>query len=836
MSSIENENTPIGAAPKSAVGEAGQELPQHARVVIVGGGIIGSSVAYHLAKLGWSEIVVLERASFTSGSTFHAAGLVGQLRSSANITQLLKYSVELYGSLEEETGQATGWSANGGLRLACNQERWTEVKRQASTAHSFGLEMELLTPREAGELWPLMETSDLVGAAFLPTDGQVSPSDLSQGLVKGARQRGVTLIENCPVTGVRVENGRATGVETERGTISCEVVVNCAGIWARQLGELAGVTVPVQAMQHQFMITEPIEGVAKGLPTLRDPDRIVYMKEEVGGLVLGGYEPDPMPWDRRIRDDWTFKLIDPDWDQFEQLATQGVARVPALETASVRQLINGPEAFTPDGTFILGEAPEVDGYFVGAGFNAFGIAAAGGAGRALAEWIVGGEMPMDLWAVDIRRFGKHHADADWTMERTVEATGHHYAMSWPHEEWSSARGRRKSPLYEDLKESGACFGEKLGWERPNWFAPRGVEPKDEHTYGRPNWFEHVGREHTAAREAVALFDQTSFAKFSVAGAEACAALSWICAGDVDRPVGSLIYTQLLNARGGIECDLTVARISEDEYYIVTGTGYATHDLHWIRRNLPAGLDVKITEVTAERAVLGVQGPLARTLLKELTSADLSNEAFPFLTTQEIEIAGVCVRALRVTFVGELGWELHIPVDGARAVYAALKEAGAKHGLLDAGYRATESLRLEKGYRIWGRDITPDSSPLEAGLGFATKLSSEIPFLGRDALLREREAGAPKKRLATFKVADSDCILLGRETIYRDGELAGYLSSGGWGYTTACAIGLGYVRAEPAISREELLSSSYELEVATERIPCEVTLSSLYDPERSKVLS
>ena len=829
-------STPIGATPERQEGATRADLPSHARAVIVGGGIIGASVAYHLAKLGWREVVVLERASFTSGSTFHAAGLVGQLRSSANITQLLKYSVELYDTLEAETGQATGWRANGGLRLACNQERWTEVRRQATTAHSFGLEMELLTPKEAGELWPLMETDDLVGAAFLPTDGQVSPSDLCAGLVKGARMQGVELIEDCPVTGVRVERGRVTGVVTERGTISCEVVVNCAGIWARQLGELAGVTVPVQSMQHQFMITEPIEGVSPDLPTLRDPDRIVYMKEEVGGLVLGGYEPDPMPWVREAPGDWTFKLIDPDWDQFEQLAVQGIARVPALETAGARQLVNGPEAFTPDGNFILGEAPEVRGYFVGAGFNAFGIASAGGAGKALAEWIEGGEMPMDLWAVDIRRFGAHHADPEWTLKRTIEATGHHYAMSWPHEEWTSARGRRKSPLYDDLKANGACFGEKLGWERPNWFAPEGVEPRDEHTYGRPNWFEHVGREHAAAREAVALFDQTSFAKFRVKGPDACAGLSWVCAGDIDRPVGSLIYTQLLNARGGIECDLTVARLAEDEFYIVTGTGYATHDLHWIRRNLPAELAVEVTDVTEERAVIGVQGPLSRALLSELTEADLSNEGFPFLTTQELELAGVRVRALRVTFVGELGWELHVPRDGARAVYLALKEAGEEHGLVDAGYRATESLRLEKGYRIWGRDITPDSTPIEAGLSFATKLKGDISFLGRDALIAQREAGAPTKRLATFSVEDPDCILLGRETIYRDGERAGYITSGGWGYTIGAAVGMGYVRTAPAISREELLSSSYELEVATERVPCQVTLSPLYDPKREKVLA
>ncbi|MEE2714088.1 MAG: FAD-dependent oxidoreductase [Planctomycetota bacterium] len=825
------------STPTSSHGASSSpELPTQARVVVIGGGIIGSSTAYHLAALGWTDVVVLERAKFTSGSTFHAAGLVGQLRSSANITQLLKDSVELYEALEAETGQATGWRQNGGLRLACNAERWTEVKRQATTAHSFGLEMELLTPKEAGDLWPLMDTRDLVGAAFLPTDGQASPSDLCSALVKGARQRGVTMIEDSPVTRVLVENGRACGVVTERGTIRCEVVVNCAGMWARNLAAAIGVNVPLQAMRHQFMVSEPVEGVTPDLPTLRDPDRLVYFKEEVNGLVLGGYEPNPVPWVRQIPDPWTFQLIEPDWEQFEQIALQGMERVPALRDVGARKLVNGPEAFTPDGNFILGEAPEVAGFFVGAGFNAFGIASAGGAGKALAQWIVGGEMPMDLWAVDIRRFGPHTADDDFNERRTTEATAHHYAMSWPHEEWTSARGVRTSPLYDLLEANGASFGEKLGWERPNWFAPEGEDPIDEHTYGRSNWFPHVGSEHQAARERVVLFDQTSFAKFSVTGPDATEALSWICAGDVHKPVGSLIYTQLLNARGGIESDLTVARVDDDAFYIVTGTGYAIHDLHWIRRNIPDGLDVEVTDVTREHAVLGVQGPRARDVLSQLTDAPLTNDAFPFLTTQRIDVAGVPVRASRLTFVGELGWELHIPVDQARTVYAALKTAGEAHGMADAGYRAIESLRLEKGYRIWGKDITSDNSPIEAGLAFATKLRTDIPFLGRDALLRQKDSGMPTRRLATFTVADPDVILHGRETIYRDGERVGYLTSGGWGYTVERNIGMGYVRVDPPISRRELLASDYALEVATELVPCQVTLSPLHDPERRNVLA
>src|SRR6266404_2002040 len=631
-------------------------LPSEARAVIIGGGIIGCSTAYHLARLGWRDVVLIERHKLTSGSTWHAAGLVGQLRSSANITQLLKYSVELYDRLEEETGQATGWKRNGGLRLACSAERLTEIRRQATTAHSFGLEMHLLTPAEAKRLWPIMDVSDLVGAAFLPTDGQANPADIAQALAKGARQGGVTIIEDCPVTGIVTDRGRAAGVTTRHGTIAAEIVVNCAGQWARQLGRLAGVSVPLQSVQHQYMVTEPIDGVPRDLPTLRDPDRLIYFKEEVGGLVMGGYEPNPIAWaERGVPEDFHFALLDSDWEHFEPMMAQALARVPALETVGIKRLINGPESFTPDGNFILGEAPELPGFFVGAGFNAFGIASAGGAGRALAEWIAAGEPPMDLWPVDIRRFAELHRDDRWVLTRTLEAYGKHYTMAWPHEEHESGRPLRVSPLYQRLKERGACFGSKLGWERPNWFAPAGTVPRDAYSYGRQNWFSAVGEEHRATRERVALFDQTSFAKFLLIGRDVEAALSWICANDVARPPGALVYTQMLNRRGGIECDLTVSRLTEESYYIVTGTGFAMRDFAWIRRNIPDGLDARLIDVTSAYAVLALMGPLARTVLSAVTDADLSNEAFPFGSWREIMIAGSPVRALRVTYVGELGW-------------------------------------------------------------------------------------------------------------------------------------------------------------------------------------
>jgi 4-methylaminobutanoate oxidase (formaldehyde-forming) len=809
-------------------------LPGQARAVIIGGGIIGCSTAYHLARLGWRDVILLERNKLTSGSTWHAAGLVGQLRSSANITQLLKYSVELYDRLEAETGQATGWKRNGGLRLACNAERMTEIRRQATTAHSFGLEMHLLSAAEAKRLWPIMDESDVVGAAFLPTDGQANPADIAQALARGARQAGVRIVEDCPVTGILIERGRAVGVVTGAGTIRCETVVNCAGQWAKAVGRLAGVAVPLQSVQHQYLVTEPIPGVPRDLPTLRDPDRLIYFKEEVGGLVMGGYEPNPIAWaEGGIPEGFHFALLDADWDHFEPLMAQALARVPALQSAGIKRFINGPESFTPDGNFILGEAPERPGFFVGAGFNAFGIASAGGAGRALAEWIIGGEPPMDLWPVDIRRFGALHRDESWVLTRTLEAYGKHYTMAWPHEEHESGRPLRVSPLYRRLEDQGACFGSKLGWERPNWFAPPGIEPCDIYSYGRQNWFAAVGEEHRAARERVALFDQTSFAKFLLIGRDAAAALAWIAAADVEKPPGSLVYTQMLNRRGGIECDLTVSRLAEDRYYIVTGTGFATHDLAWIERNVPAGLEARLVDVTSAYAVLSLMGPRSREVLQAASGAELSNTAFPFATWRELMIAGAPVRALRVTYVGELGWELHLPVEAAGVVYDRLTADGAQHGIANAGYRAIESLRLEKGYRAWGSDIGPDHTPLEAGLGWAVKLRKQIPFLGRPAL--EAQAGQPlKKRLAGFTTEDPEIVLLGRETIFRDGRQVGWLTSGGYGYTVGQAIGYGYVRAAEGVTTEFLQSGHYELEVAGERVPARLHLEPLYDPRNERV--
>lgn len=811
-------------------------LPSSARVVVIGGGIVGCSTAYHLAKLGWTDTVLIEKHQLTSGSTFHAAGLVGQLRTSANITQLLGNSVELYKTLEAETGQATGWKMNGGLRLACNQERWTEVQRQATTAKSFGLEMHLLSPKEAQDLWPIMEVHDVVGAAFLPTDGQANPSDITMALARGARMHGATICEETEVSSIEVVDGVVKAVVTNQGRIECEKVVVCGGQWTRELCATVGVNVPLVPVEHQYVITEPFTPeVPRNLPTLRDPDRLTYYKEEVGGLVMGGYEPNPIAWATKgIPRPFQFQLLESNWDHFAPTMELAIGRVPALANAGLRTLINGPESFTPDGNFILGEAPELKNFFVGAGFNAFGIAAGGGAGQALAEWVHDGMPPYDLWVVDIRRFGRPHQDTDWVRTRTLEAYSKHYTMAWPFEEHHSGRPCRTSPLFDRLKSAGASFGEKLGWERPNWFADiaAGEKPDDIYTYGRQNWFAAVGREHRACREAAVLIDQTSFAKFALKGPDAMAAMDWICANDVHKPVGSLTYSQMLDDKGGIQCDLTVARVRHDEFYVVTGTGFATHDFDWIQRNIPAGANAQLLDVTSAWSVLSLMGPHARTILQQVTSADVSNEAFPFGTMQTVGIAGCPVRALRITYMGELGWELHLPVEYAPKVYDTLMAAGAAHGLVNAGYRAIESCRLEKGYRAWGSDIGPDHTPLDAGLGWAVKTKKDIDFLGRDAILEQQQRGL-RKMLAAFTVAP-EVVLLGRETIYRDGERVGWLTSGGFGYTIGRSIGYGYVRNANGVARDWVLSGTYELEVGGVRVAAELSLQPLYDPTNARV--
>lgn len=812
-------------------------LPTHAQYVVIGGGIIGCSTAYHLAKDHKADVLLLEQGQLTSGSTWHAAGLVGQLRSSASITRVLKYSVDLYKGLEAETGLATGWKMTGCLRLATNQDRWTEFKRLATTAKSFGMDMQLISPQEVKRMWPLMDVSDLVGASWLPTDGQASPSDITQSLAKGARMHGAKIVEGVRVTGFEMDGGRIVKVKTTQGDIACDTVINCAGQWARQVGAMAGINVPLQPVKHQYIITEKVAGLASDAPTIRDPDRRIYFKEEVGGLVMGGYEPNPQAWTTGLAggdvpDEWEFRLFDDDFDHFEQHMTQAMIRIPELENVGVKQMINGPESFTPDGNFILGSAPECANMFVGAGFNAFGIASGGGAGWVLAQWAVDDEAPLDLWTVDIRRFSGLHRDRDWVRERTLEAYGKHYTIGYPHEEYDSGRPAIVSPLYERLKAHGAVFGSKLGWERPNWFAPEGGG-KDVYSMGRQNWFDAVGLEHAHVRDKVGVFDQSSFAKYELRGKDAQKALDWICANDVAKPAGRLTYTQLLNTRGGIESDLTVARLADDLFYIVTGTGFRTHDLGWIADHIDAGLDADLTDVTEQFGTLSLMGPEARRVLEKVTAADVSNVAFPFGHVREIDIAGHLVRALRVTYVGELGWELHIPIDATGDVFDALMQAGKPYDIRPVGYRALESLRLEKGYRAWGSDITPNDTPFEAGLGWAVKLGKDTDFVGRKAA-QAAVGKQPAKRFAGFTVDDPNVVLLGRETILRDGVPVGYLTSGGYGYTVGKNIGYGYVRHDGGVSDAFLHSGAYELVVAMETVAATLHMEPLYDPKAERV--
>jgi heterotetrameric sarcosine oxidase gamma subunit len=807
-------------------------IPSHARVVIIGGGIVGCSVAYHLTKLGWRDVLVLERRQLSCGTTWHAAGLVGQLRSSHNLTRLASYGAVLYEQLEAETGQATGFRRSGSVSVARTAERMIELKRGASMAKCFGVDVELISPREAGRLWPLMRTDDLAGAVWIPRDGRTNPIDTTLALAKGARQGGATIVENVTVTAIQRERGAATGVSTDSGDVACEVVVSCAGLWGRDVGRMAGVNVPLHASEHFYIVTEPLDGVTRDLPVLRDTDGYIYVREEVGGLLMGGFEPVAKPWGMDgVPKDFAFSLLPEDWEHFRVFMEQAIVRIPALETAPVRRHVNGPESFTPDNRYMLGEAPELRRFFVAVGFNSVGIASAAGAGKALAEWIVGGEPSMDLWDVDIRRFMPFQGNARYLRERITEVVGLLYAMHWPFRQPASARGMRRSMLHERLAAHGAVFGVVAGWERANWFATAGVEPRYVYTYGRQNWVPCAAAEHRAVREAVGLFDQSSLAKFLVQGPDAAAVLQRLCANDVDVAPGRIVYTQMLNARGGIECDLTVTRLADDAYLVVTIAAAATHDADWIRRGL-GDARVTLTDVTSAFAVLGVMGPRSRELLSRLTDADLSSAAFAFGTSREIELGHASVRATRITYVGELGWELYVPTEFATRVYDDVIAAGADLGLRHAGYHAMDSLRMEKGYRSWGHDIGSEDTPLMAGLDFAVAFKKDA-FAGRDALLRQR--GKPLSRwLVMFTLDDPAPLLLGDEPIYRDGALIGRITSGAYGHTLGRSVGMGYVAHADGVDAAFVRAGRWELEIALERFAATAHLEPPYDPRSTRV--
>ncbi len=806
-------------------------MQDSAQVVIIGGGIVGCSTAYHLTKMGWKDVVILEKGELTSGSTWHAAGLVGQLRSERNITRMLQYSVSLYETLEAETGLTTGWKQSGCLHLAKTPERMYELKKGATTARSFGLEMNIITPSEAKKLFPIMDASDLVGAAFMPTDGQADPAGITQALARGARNRGCKIYEHTLVTGFEFDRRRVRTVKTDQGDIRCDIVVNCTGMWGYQVGEMLGVNTPLVPFQHQFLVTDTIEGIPPDLPTIRDKDNLLYYKEEVGGLVMGGYERDGIPWSiDGVPNDFISQLLEPDFEHFESLSEPAMRRTPCLESAGIARLVNGPEAFTPDGDAIMGPAPELDNCFVAVGFNAFGIAAGGGAGRMMAEWIIEGEPSLDIWPLDIRRFGPHHRSRRYNVTRTAELYGKHYTIHWPFEEHQSARGVRRSPLYHVLKDKGAVYGAKYGWERVNWFAPEGVEPKDELTFEIPNWFEHVAAEHRNARENVVLIDQTSFCKFEVRGPGALAFLNRLCANQIDRPVGTVVYTQMCNERGTIECDMTIGRVAEDAFFLVVGTAFGLRVSCWIRDRLPDDGSVRFNEVTSSYAVINVAGPKSRKLLQRVSPADFSTAAFPFSSVRDITIGYAPVRTFRITYMGELGYELYIPTEFACQVYEALWEAGRELGVANAGYRTIASTRLEKGYADWGSELTPEYSPFDAGLGFCVALEKD-DFIGKQALTRIKAEGAPWK-LCTFTIdAGRPLMMQGSAPIVCDGEVIGTTTSTGYGHTVGKTICYGYIPADKADPQKAFEIESYK-EVYPARLEPQ---RALYDPQRKRIL-
>jgi len=809
-------------------------IPSQAQVVIIGGGIIGCSVAYHLTQLGMTDVVLLERKSLTCGTTWHAAGLVGQLRATQNMTKLAQYTSNLLMNLGKETGQETGFKQNGSISIANNQERFEELKRGASMAKVFGLEVEIITPQEAANAWPLMNASDLVGAVFLPGDGQCNPIDTTRAFAQGAKMRGAQVLEGVKVTAVNQKNGRVTGVMTEQGEIQCEIVVNCAGMWGREVGEQVGVNVPLHAAEHFYVVTESIKGVSSDLPVLRDPGGYTYYREEVGAILAGFFEPKAKPWGMNgIPEDFEFDRLPEDWDHLDPVFEKMAHRMPVMETAGIHTFFNGPESFTPDDRYQLGEAPELKNFFVAAGFNSIGIQSSGGAGKVLAEWIVNGHPPMDLWDVDIRRNMPFQRNKRYLRDRTTETLGLLYDMHWPFRQAASSRGVRKSPLHDRLVTAGACFGEVAGWERANWYAPAGVDPVYEYSYGRQNWFEHSASEHRAVRENVGIFDQMSFAKFMMQGKDAVHVLNRVCGAQIDVPVGKAVYTQLLNERGGIEADITVTRVEQDGFYIMdSGTGQ-TKTFHWLKNQIGTDEVATLTDVTSGTVILSIMGPNSRKLLTQMTDADLSNEAFPFATSQMIDIAYARVRATRMTYVGELGWELNIPTEFAQGVYDALIAEGKAFDLKHCGYHALNSLRIEKGYRHWGHDITDEDTPIEAGLGFTVKFDKGVDFNGRDILLKQKEEGV-KKRLVQFALDDPNAMLYHNEPIYRNDKIVGFISSGMYAHTIGSSMGMGYITHDEPITAKFIRDGNYEIEVANERFTARASLRPFYDPKSLRI--
>ncbi|MDE2347243.1 MAG: FAD-dependent oxidoreductase [Gammaproteobacteria bacterium] len=810
------------------------DLPARARVVIVGGGVIGCSIAYHLGKLGWSDVVLLERKQLTSGTTWHAAGLVGQLRQTINMTQLARYTGDLYRNLEAETGQATGYRQCGSISLATTPARMEELARNASMAKVFGLRVDVVGPAEIRSLYPIANLDDVIGGIHIPSDGYANAVDITQALAKGARIHGAQIHQDVKVMAVRHDGRRVTGVDTDHGRIDADYVVLCGGMWTRDLAASVGVTVPLHACEHYYVLFKDVAGLSPDLPVLRDYDHCSYFKYDAGKLLVGAFEPQARPWGMDgIPEDFAFGEIAGDFSHFEPVLMDAMRRIPALEQAGLQKFFCGPESFTPDVRYHLGETPELANCFVAAGMNSIGLQSAGGVGKVVSEWIRGGHPPVDLWEVDVRRNMPFQANRKYLRARVTESLGLLYATHWPFRQYATARGVRRSALHDRLAAAGACFGEAFGWERANWYAPAGVEPKYEYSYGRQNWFEHSAREHAAVRDAVGLFDQSSFSKFRLEGADAARVLNRVCANDVDVRPGRVVYTQWLNERGGIEADLTVTRLDESSFLIVGGAETETRDFNWLKRHIPDDARCVLTNVTSGSGVLSVMGPRSREFLQSLTPDDLSNAAFPFATSRTIELGYALVRATRITYVGELGWELYVPTEFMVGVYEELAAAGARFGLAHAGYHALNSLRIEKGYRHWGHDITDEETPLEAGLGFAVKFDKPGGFVGREALLEQRGRGL-KRRLVQFKLDSPEPLLYHNEPIWRGDALVGHIRSGMFGHSLGGAVGLGYVSSPDDATIDAVGARDYEIEIAGRRHAATASLQPFYDPRNERI--
>ncbi|MBW8011534.1 MAG: FAD-dependent oxidoreductase [Chloroflexi bacterium] len=811
------------------------KMPTHAQVVIIGGGVMGCSIAYHLTKLGWKDVLLLERKQLTAGTTWHAAGLV-EAGGFFDETMLLmaKYTRELYQRLEAETGQSTGYKSVGYLEFANSPSRLHELRRVAAFDRIFDVPVEEISPTEVKKFWPLAETEDILAGFITPEDGRCNPVDTTMALAKGARMGGALLYEETKVTGIKKENGRVTGVVTDKGEIEAEYVVNCAGIWARELGKMAGVNVPLQAAEHYYLITEPIDGINPDLPVLVDLDRFAYYREETGGLLLGLFEPTAAPWGiDGIPKDFSFGEINPDWDRMMPYIEEAMKRIPIMQDAGVHKLFCGPESFTPDLGPMMGEAPELKNFFVAAGFNSLGILLGGGVGRVMAQWIVDSLPDVDVTEIDIARMQPFQNNPVYLRNRTAEVLGYMFTPGYFNKQYESAREVKRSAFHDRLAEAGAYFASYAGWEYPDWFAPEGVEPKVEYSWGRQNWFEYSAAEHKATREGVTIMDYSVMAKILVQGRDAEKILNRICANNVAVPIGKIVYTQWLNERGTIEADLTVTRLAEDQYLILTGDGTTMQVGAWLRRHIPPNAHVFVTNITSAYSVLNIQGPKSRDLFSRVTNADMSHEAFPYLSMKEIELGYALVKAFRVTYVGELGWELYIPTEFSLHVFDTIVETGTEVGLVHMGLQALESLRLEKAYRDYGGDIDNLDSPLEAGLSYFVDFDKPAGFIGKEALLQRKEAGL-KYRMVQFLLEDPEPLLHYGEPIYRNGEPVGYIMSGGYGHTLGGAVGVGPVENEEGVSADYIKSGAYEIDVAGVRYPAKAALRPMYDPKLKKV--